>query len=85
MDLETKLFNKELMCSLIDVQADFINKSVQLTLCRNHCTDMTGAIKFSKRLMRDVRTIITTSGRKEDTVYMLRDGEWRSARYKCFT
>jgi hypothetical protein len=85
IDLETELFNKELICSLMEVQADFIAKSVQLTLCPKNCTDMTGAINFAKRLMPDVRAIATVSGWDKETVYILQDGKWRSAFYKCFT
>jgi hypothetical protein len=85
IDLETELFNKELICSLMEVQADFIAKSVQLTLCPKNCTDMTGAINFATRLMPDVRVIATVSGRDEETAYILQDGKWRSTTYKCFT
>ena len=85
IDLETELFNEELMCSLMEVQADFIAKSVQLTLCPKNCTDMSGAIEFATRLMPDVRVIETVSGRDKKTAYILRDGKWQSATYKCFT
>ena len=85
VDLETVLFNKELMCSLMEVQADFVAKSVQLTLCPKNCTDMTGAINFATRLMPDVRFVATVSGRDKETAYVLRDGKWRPTFYKCFT
>jgi len=85
VDLETVLFNKELMCSLMEVQADFIDKSVHLILCSKNCTDMSGAIKFAKRLMKDVRIIVTVSGRNQETAYILQDSKWRSTNHKCFT
>ena len=85
VDLADKLFNKELMCSLMEVQADFIDKSVHLILCPKNCTDMSGAIKFAKRLMKDVRVIVTVSGRDPEPAYIWLDGKWRSATHKCFT
>ena len=85
IELADKLFNEELMCFLMEVQADFIDKSVHLILCPKNCTDMSGAIKFAKRLMKDVRVVVTVSGRDTETAYILVDGKWRSAIHKCFT
>ena len=85
IDLADELFNKELMCSLLKVIADYDIQTVQLMLYKNHCTDMAGAIKFAKRLMPNVRTILTVSGRTKETVYILEKDGWKSCSYKCFT
>ena len=84
-DLETELFNKELMCCLLKVVVEYDMELVKLMLYPNNCTDMTGAINFSKRLMPNVRTIQTISGRIKETVYILEDSGWKAHSFKCFT
>ena len=84
MDLQTELFNKELMCSLLRVTADYDLTSVHLILYPNNCTDMAGAIKFSKRLMPNVTHIMTVSGRERETAYILEHGKWRAYSYKSY-
>lgn len=50
-----------------------------VTLMEGHCTDMTGAIVVGRRLMPEVHTITTISGKTPDTEYH-REGEVWSAR-----
>lgn len=49
---------------------------ISLYFPEDDCCDMSGAIRFCKRIMPDVHTIYCWSGGVKDNAYFYRHGEW---------
>jgi hypothetical protein len=74
------LWQNELMCGLVAAQINYQHDLVILFLPDTHCTDMRGAIKFCKRLLKSVKRIDVRAGKRDDYGYAIFNGDWRVTR-----
>lgn len=66
-----------LKCVPINVSYDYIDHSGKMELKRLHCTDMSGCIRYFKRIDPKVRYIYTYSAGMTGTVYEKFGDDWR--------
>ena len=82
------VWREDLVCGLRGVVALLPEHQVQLLLAEGSVCDMGGAIALALDIDPRVTTVVTYSGDRMDTVYLLNDsGEWvcKSARFSQAT
>src|SRR5882672_837517 len=67
-----------LRCGLESLTYNYEDAILTLNLPHLHCTDMRGAVDFAIYHFPDVRTILTVSSGRTDTVYRRRGAEWEA-------
>ena len=80
------VWREDLVCGLRGVVALLPEHQVQLMLTEHGVADMQGAIALALDIDPHVRTVITYSGNRLDTAYLLNDaGQWefRDARRRA--
>lgn len=78
MAKDVQVFRQDVQCFVQKLTYDFKEKTGQLLLEDGSCTDMSGCIKLFKAIDPEVVGILTISGGRRDTGYVLVDGEWQS-------
>jgi hypothetical protein len=71
------VWREDMVCGLRGIVALLPEHQVQLMLTERGCADMQGAIALALDIDPRVKTVVTYSGDRMDTVYMLNDaGQW---------
>ncbi len=73
---EEAAYHPELMARIRRTVYDYIQRIATLYLEDGHCASMPGAIALCERIDPAVKTVVTYSGERLDTVYQRRNGEW---------
>lgn len=69
-------FREDFQCDVVRVDYNFEREYGRAWLQEGENCDMNGCIAFFKAIDPAVKHIETFSGDQEDTVYMLRSGDW---------
>ena len=74
------VWRKDLVCGLRSVVAHLPEHQVTLLLAEGSCCDMRGAIALAFDIDPRVKTVVTYSGDRMDTVYVLSTaGKWQAS------
>ena len=73
-------WDKRLVCAWSKVTVPFA-KTVEITVDEDCCTDMIGAVKFSKAVLPDVERINVIAGSKLDISYVNKGRGWLCDRH----
>lgn len=72
------IYRDDVQCYVRELRYDFKTKTGTLMLEDLSSTDMRGCIGLFKKIDPDVVSIVTYSGGKRDTAYLLEGGEWKA-------
>jgi hypothetical protein len=68
-DDDDGFYSKLLQCNVLKIEFFDDGKTVEIFFPPDHCCDMTGCIKFVKKICPNILMIKTTAERKRDSVY----------------
>lgn len=66
----------DLMCEVLSMTIDFVEKSGMLFVPAGHCPDMGRTIALFKTVFPQIQSIETISGLNEDVKYCLQNNKW---------
>lgn len=79
--VDTPVYNSELVCHVISMQYNYLDKELLLYFPELECCDMAGAVKFAKRIDEHVRQIQTFAGEAQGVCYVLINGNWEAQQF----